>query len=275
MNIPLLSYTGSKFQMAPRIIANIPQEHTVYTEAYLGSGAVFFQKRPSHHEVLNDKSGDVVNFMRILRDHKQELINKIALTPWAADEHALSLKPTSDPIEAARRFYFRIWSSIQPYAQSPGFRRQKKFSNGQTAAAKAFARIDHLYEYAERLRGVTIENMDALTFLVEYDGDNVIHYVDPPFPLEVRANKSADFYQVEMKTPEEHQALAKVLHSLKGMVVLSGYACNLYTSLFEERGWHREDMTVRINGGGQTIESLWFNPTLQHRLGAGQQMAML
>ncbi|MCB0763014.1 MAG: hypothetical protein KDC12_15925, partial [Flavobacteriales bacterium] len=45
-----------------------------------------------------------------------------------------------------------------------------------------------------------------------------------------------------------------------GYVVVSGYACDLYTELYESHGWHRVDKEAQTNSGGKRIESLWLSP---------------
>ena len=63
----LLRYPGAKWALGPAIAGSLPV-HKQYVEPYFGSGAVFFNKAPSMHEVINDLDGRVVNFWRVLRD---------------------------------------------------------------------------------------------------------------------------------------------------------------------------------------------------------------
>src|SRR5260221_6440146 len=87
----------------------------MYLEPFLGSGAVFFHKRPSAYTLLNDRDGDVVNVFRVIRDSGQELAERIELTPWVLQEY-IALEPefnkpdgprSDDQIENARRFLVR------------------------------------------------------------------------------------------------------------------------------------------------------------------------
>jgi DNA adenine methylase len=83
--------------------------------------------------------------------------------------------------------------------------------------------------------------------------------VDPPYP---RATRSALMhgnhgYTHEM-TDSEHQELATVLHSVKGMVVLSGYPCDLYDKeLYPD--WLRIEREALADGARKRTEVLWLN----------------
>ena len=266
---PLLRYPGSKHSLAPWILSHLPA-HDSYCEAFAGSAAVLLAKERSPLEALNDKSGDIVNLLRMLRERPDLLIEQIRWTPWAAEEYQLAFEPTDDPLEKARRFYARCWMSIRPFNTSPSFRRQKVLSRGRngdkspmTAAAHQFMRVDHLWTIAERLRGVTIENLDALDFIQLYDGENTLFYLDPPYALLTRTQDA--HYEHEMLTVEEHKRLAAVLQDVRGMVVLSHYACDHYREWYEANGWKRVDKSARIDGGGSATESLYLNPQAVER----------
>ena len=136
------------------------------------SAAQTLLKPRSKIEVYNDLDGDVVNFFRVIRECPDDLIRAIYWTPFAHAEQQLSMEPTDDPLEAARRFctWSHLTISIQRRSGIP-WRRQKKVSRGCSGrsdmkpAARSFMEVDHLYEIAEWLRGVIIEQMDALELI--------------------------------------------------------------------------------------------------------------
>lgn len=266
-SVPLLKYPGSKHTLARWIVSHIPAGIDSYGEPYCGSAAVLFAKPRSRMETINDKSGEVWNFLTTIRDHEDELIRAIRWTPWAAKEHEICLQSTEDPVERARRFYFRCWSSFRPFDRNPSFRRQYIVSRGRkndrahmTTAARQFMRVDHLHWYAERLRGVCIETMEALEFIERYDYDRSFLYVDPPYVYDTRGKGNYSVYEVDDMGDADHADLADLLNEAAGMVAVSGYACPLYAELYEARGWKRADRVARIDGGGSAVESLWLSP---------------
>jgi DNA adenine methylase len=70
---------------------------------------VLLNRVPSPVETYNALDGEVVNFFRVLRDHKAELVEKIGLTPFSREEFGLACEVdvSVGVVERARRFYVR------------------------------------------------------------------------------------------------------------------------------------------------------------------------
>lgn len=78
----------------------------------------------------------------------------------------------------------------------------------------------------------------------------------PPYPASVR-DKGTDY--VHEMTDEQHVELAALLHSVKGMVVLSGYPCDLYDKeLYAD--WERFEKAHLADGARKRTEVLWISP---------------
>lgn len=65
-NLSPVPYTGNKSCIQDTILTVMPP-HKVYLEACMGSAEIFFRKRRSEKEFLNDYNGDLVNFFRVLQ----------------------------------------------------------------------------------------------------------------------------------------------------------------------------------------------------------------
>ena len=89
-----------------------------------------------------------------------------------------------------------------------------------------------------------------------YDSKNTLFYCDPPYPHESRGDPHAYGYEM---TEADHERLSKLLHSVKGMVALSGYRCRLMDRLYSD--WIRVDFPTRIIHSVKEPrrESLWLN----------------
>ena len=83
-----------------------------YLEPFFGSGAVFFNKKRSLIETINDLDGNVVNLFKQIRDNPEALARAIEYTPWSREEYSLSYRKTGDDSEDARRFLVRMWQAI-------------------------------------------------------------------------------------------------------------------------------------------------------------------
>ena len=260
---PVMRYHGGKWNLAPWIIGLMPA-HRVYTEAFGGAASVLLQKPRAYAEVYNDLDGEIVATMRMVRDRGEELRRALYLTPFSRSEfrQAWSLA-CDDELEVARRVLIRACMGFGSAAATgarahgrvmTGFRANSNLS-GTTPAVDWKHYPDELVAVIERLRGVVIENKCALKVMQQHDCADALHYVDPPYPFQARTDGGHD-YRHEM-SDDDHRAMAGVLHSLKGKVMVSGYECPLYNELFGE--WHVEKKATHADGASPRVECLWLN----------------
>lgn len=251
----LIRYHGGKVRMAEKIIGLFP-EHDCYCEPFGGGAAVLLAKPRSRLEVYNDLDGDMVAFFRVLRSSPDALAEVIALTPFARSEHVVSYEddPTDD-LERARRVLIRSHFGHG----SSGIHRKTGFRaaglRAGTLPVHGWSRLpDTIKASAERMRGVVIEQRPAIQVMIAHDREQTVHYVDPPYLPETR-DKGRD-YRHEM-TVEDHEELLGVLVRLKGNVVLSGYASDMYDEALSE--WRRIEVSARADRAGERTEVIWCN----------------
>lgn len=253
---PVLRYIGAKHQIADWITGQIPP-HRCYVEPYAGSAAVFMRKHPSDIEILNDLSGDIVNFFRVLRSRPGELIYQITMTPWSHEEYVLSYEPCDDPLERARRLYVRLWQSFGSNGHlATGWRRIKNIAKSKHLP-REFSRCEGLWGAAMALKDAVVDNRPALDVIPYYDSPDTLFYVDPPYVKSTRSDGGRTRYKHEMKNAD-HVALAETLHRCQGMVLLSGYDGPLYRELYP--GWRVISKTTTTNGNSTATEYLWISP---------------
>lgn len=266
---PVMRYHGGKHKLAPWIVSQLPA-HRIYVEPYGGAASVLMLKPRSYAEVYNDLDGDVVNVFRVLRnpDQAAELRRLLELTPFSRDEfHATrvdAVADVSDPIERARRMVFRSFSGFGSAASNNTYMTGFRSNSNRAGRPPAMdwrnypAFVDR---FTNRLRGVVIENREALDVMRQHDGPATLFYVDPPYAHETRNLTNQYAYKYEM-TDDEHREMAAVLDQLRGMVILSGYRCNLYDRIFPT--WPRVDRMAFADGAAPRVESLWFSPNVTH-----------
>jgi len=256
---PAISYYGGKWSIAEWIIGYFPS-HMNYVEPCGGGASVLLQKPMSQLEVYNDQEENIVNFFRVLRDFPDELIWKIQLTPYARCEFERCRVPSDESIENARRFFASAHMGISstPFDKATGWRstssREQKYDTHSSAFLKT---KNELLKIADRLSGVQIECRDAKYIIERYDNETSLIYFDPPYVAETRSQKKQYLLEVDNTF---HIEAADLLHQCAGYVVVSGYACSLYTDLYERHDWQRVDKEVKTNSGGKRIESLWLSP---------------
>ncbi|ACK69559.1 D12 class N6 adenine-specific DNA methyltransferase [Gloeothece citriformis PCC 7424] len=232
---------GGKYSHLDWLLPLLPKT-THYCEPFGGSAAVLINREPSPVETYNDIDGELVNFFRVLREQKNELIRAIAFTPFSRGEFELALsKPTPDlsDLELARRFFIRARQVRTGLAQTASSGRWAHcLLTSRAGMAGAVSRwlgsIDDLSKIVQRLLRVQIENCSAIEVIQRYDSEETLFYCDPPYPHDSRGDKNA--YGYEMAN-EEHQKLAHILHNIKGKVAISGYDCELMEELYGD--WRR------------------------------------
>ncbi|WP_114152364.1 DNA adenine methylase [Chromobacterium haemolyticum] len=273
---PVLRYHGGKFRLAPWIMEFFPA-HRVYVEPFGGGGSVLIRKPRSHAEVYNDLDTEIVNLFAVLRDDGHRLREQLELTPFAREEFDLSYQPCTDPVEQARRTVVRSFMGFGSAAASgkkTGFRANSNRSH--TTPALDWRNYPAALPYLiDRLRGGIIENRQAAEVIGQHDSESTLIYADPPYVLSTRGRMETEVaygqytgYRYEM-TDNQHRDLASVLHSAKGMVVLSGYACDLYDKELYQ-GWERHERQALADGARERTEVIWINPACSEALhGAG------
>ena len=273
---PALRYYGGKWNLAPWIISHFPP-HKNYVEPCGGAASVLLQKPRSPLETYNDLDGNVVNFFRVLRDSPDELIRKIRLTPFAREEVEISKWDIQgDDIERARIFFVRcnFGISARPGGgvsanYGPSIYHGQSYTNRVVDVEQIKSGMKII---SDRLIGVQIEHREAVSIIDNFDHEEALIYFDPPYLQETRGHED-DVYSLEMNK-QAHIEAAALLRSCSGFVVVSGYACPLYTELYEAHRWSRVDKEAQTNSGGKRIESLWLSPRTVEALNMPRQMSM-
>lgn len=251
---PILRWHGGKWLLAPWIIAHMPA-HLVYVEPFGGAASVLLRKPKAYAEIYNDLDDDVVNLFQVMRSSDaQKLIAALRLTPFASTEFFAAYDQTSDPVERARRLVIRSFMGFGSNAshKKSGFRANSNRS-GSTPAHDWVNIPDALANTVDRLRGVTITNRDALEVMGAHDGPDTLHYVDPPYHFDTRADAAGD-YAHELDH-DGHVKLLAFLRDLQGQVILSGYPMPLYDDALQ--GWTRVERASLADGAKKRPEVLW------------------
>lgn len=222
-------------------------------------------KPRTYQEIYNDLDEEIVNLFNVCRVRGPELIAGLELTPFSRVDFEMSYEPCEDPLERARRTVIRSYMGFGSAAASgkvTGFRVSSTRS-GTTPARDWMNYTNALPAIIERLRGVVIENRDALDVIKANDGLTTLHYVDPPYVLHTRhrGDKTKE-YRYEM-TDGDHINLCAELLQLKGMVVLSGYDNDIYNNALP--GYRKISKTTNIDKGLERCEVLWLSPNCPTR----------
>ena len=117
-----------------------------------------------------------------------------------------------------------------------------------------------LPKIASRLSRVELRCQDAVEVIREFDGPDTLFYLDPPYLPETRS--ALGTYTYEM-TIAQHRELIETITACRGMVVLSGYANQLYDQALAS--WRRVEFNMPNHSGQnrkkqRRIEIVWLSP---------------
>ena len=254
---------GGKYSHLDWLLPLLPQT-LHYCEPFGGSAATLINRVPSPVETYNDIYGDVVNFFRVLREQKEQLVEAIGLTPFSRAEFEATLL-TNDAsvsdLERARRFYIRARQVRTGLAQKASSGRWAHcLLTSRAGMAGAVSRwlgaVEDLPLIAQRLLRVQIENDTALRVIERYDSSETLFYCDPPYPHAARGDKASYLHEM---TDAQHYELARKLHHVKGKAAISGYRCGLLDELYKD--WQRIEAPEKTTHTVKTLrrEVLWVN----------------
>jgi DNA adenine methylase len=265
----VFGWYGGKYSHLDWLLPLLPKA-THYCEPFGGSAAVLLNREPSPVETYNDIDGELVNFFRVLRDEKNELIRAISFTPFSRREFELAISQPTEALsnlERARRFFIRARQVRTGLAQTASAGRWAHYLlTSRAGMAGAVSRwlgsIDDLSKIVQRFQRVQTENSPAIEVIQRYDTEETLFYCDPSYPHDSRGDSKAYAYEM---TDEEHRKLAYALHNLRGKVAVSGYDCTLMEELYGD--WRRMPAPSKYCHSVKELrtEVLWTNYDFEYQ----------
>lgn len=250
-----ISYYGGKQTMLPHILPLIP-EHTVYTEAFFGGGAVFWAKPKVKTEIINDFNANVYTFYKVLQTRFDELKTLIERSIISREAYKSALVIYHAPFaftEVQQAWAF--W-----YATNFGFSHAISNCRITTNAKSATALTNRIATftdtYSARLQSVQIDNNDATEVIARHDTPSTFHYVDPPYV----GAKQGHYGGYEQ---EHFNELLATLANVKGKFLLSSYPNDELIKYTKQYGWHQKELPLHLGSsstkGRKRIEVLTAN----------------
>lgn len=213
---PAAGWIGGKRNLAARLVALIERiPHDGYAEPFVGMGGVFLRRRSRPRvEVINDASGDVATFFRVLQEHYPYLLDMLRFRVASRGEferlRALPAERLTDLQRAARFLY------LQRLAFGGRVDGRTFGVDSRQGARFNVTRIEPmLADLHERLAGVVIERLDFAEFLRRYDRAGMLFYLDPPYW------GSEGDYGAGLFGRNDFARLAAALRGLRGRFLLS------------------------------------------------------
>jgi len=244
---PFFGRLGNKERLLKEIIPLIPS-HKIYVEAFVGGGAVFWNKEKVEVNVLNDLDNELIEGYKLLKEAPpvEELLS-IAVRQKETQKEARSNKEImkkqierirlfmrKEEEDKAHRLLKRLYHSKNTYSN---------VSKGLIYKENTHIRlINKTLKYKEKLQEVILTSKDYKEVIKEYDSENTFIYLDPPY-------EEGKYYKNYIIDLEE---LRDILRGIRGKFMLSLNMSDNVKDIFDEFKM-KEVLSVRRNMGGTSI----------------------
>lgn len=209
-------WVGGKGRSLDKILPHLPHRAR-YVEPFGGSMTVLLGRSPSKIEVYNDRYSGLVDFYRCLRDPAllNRLIERLEMTCHSREMFDLMKeeRDSTDPIIRAAAWYYIQETSFggvgRNYGRaigSPGF------------AGKLKNKLPLFPAIHERIQNVQIENLDWRPILKDWDSEDTVFYIDPPY-----TGTDNSMYKDSNWQFKDLVELLNTIFNLEGYVAFSGY----------------------------------------------------
>ena len=263
---PPIKTHGGKFYLASWIIDNFPPnyEKLDYIEPMCAGASVFLNKNPSKEELINDLDRGLISVFKSLRDEPKEFIDKIKRIRYTERTFKMALNRSeeivSDYVDHGVNEY--ILRRMSRGGMKKSFAWSDRERGGKPGDVNGWeTMVEELQFIANRVKNANILNISVFDVIKNWDEEDSLMYLDPPYLPSTREENSTNIYGHEM-TVEDHIKLLNLAKNARSNVIISGYSSSLYNRNL--KGWRIKKKNVPNNSGqGKTkerrVEVLWMN----------------
>ncbi len=243
--LPIIPWMGGKRRLAKHLLPLFPN-HVCYAEPFCGAAALFFMKRPSDVEVINDINGDLVNLYRILKHHPEEFARQFK---WALSSRQLfkwlQITPgeTLTDIQRAAKFFY-----LQKLAFGGKVTGQSFGTGTSRTPGLNLMRLEEDISSAHlRLSRTYIEHLPWQDVIKRYDREHTLFYCDPPYWA--TAGYGPDFGL------EQYSMMAEMAKSIKGKMIISVNDIPEMHEAFSGLNFRQVGISYTVSGNGKSKPS--------------------
>lgn len=205
------------------LVRDVMPSHRVYCEPWFAGGEIFFRKRPSPVEIVNDKDSRIIDFYMVARSRPQELAFLIENTLYC-DTLVRLAEDIYNGCKVSESLYraWAVWVHYQSCKQgSMAWLNETGvcLANADIVPRSTLA-LDGFLQ--QRLQTVGLLNRDAISVILQTDAKDTFFYFQP-------------------HTRKDLMALDDVVHSLQGKFALYYHEKNLLEKMGRKWGLAAEE----------------------------------
>jgi DNA adenine methylase len=241
----MFPYIGGKCHHIKHLDNIFPMFFDTFVDVFGGAGWVSVKSKIAQRattRVYNDLNPHLSNIFMQLK--KNTYAVKQQLCMWPQQDATLykqfqqdifgDVKPNLDLETAAKYLYLEVQSFTgNTLGLNSSVYFDKKNIHGLNPLLKKLSND----KITDRLKELTVENLDCINVIQKYDGPNTFFYIDPPYYNE-------EHYYTQGFGTEQHQLLADCLNNIQGKFALSYYDFDELDVWFPSSKFNRHTYTI-------------------------------
>ena len=175
-------YAGGKFYALKYLLPIINNiSHKEFREPFVGGGSVFFGKKPTEINWINDIDSELINTYSVIqnRTDASKLIKLLdgEIASKERHEEIKSYKPTSK-LDRAYKYYYLNRTSYSGIMKTPAW----GYKEGKSSPPKNWgAMIDKVVDTLQNVKITSIDFEEVIKSSSKYLDKEVLLYLDPPY----------------------------------------------------------------------------------------------
>lgn len=216
----MFPYIGGKSLHIKHLDNIFPKTSNTFVDVFGGAGWVSIKtKLLANSRIYNDLNPHLTNIFKNMSSKPEELAQY--LNQWPKHNSTLYRQFQQDifnnnnvkfDIETAAKY---LYLQVQSYSGNTLGLKSSVYFNPLKTPQSVINKLGNL-KIIERLKTLTIENLDCCEVIKKYDSDTTFFYVDPPY-------YSMEHYYTQEFGRHQHQILAEILNNIKGKFAISYY----------------------------------------------------